>query len=298
MRQLLATGLVCLFVGVSACEEGPTEPRASTDSEARAQISDLHGLASSASMLNSSAPFRVWTQGFDHGTDGWYGQETSGELGWCGTVEQVTRPSGDVPPSAGRGYAAVSQGGCNAHWSGEFGPLVGAPWAPGPQFSALFQPFPEGGYVVELDVYLDPSYEAVGPAEGTYVFEFPTWKGAVVGYSVSFGTLSNGSFHYLWMPVWEGDGELLVDIHPVTEAGWYTFRFVFQDHDGELAVDFELADRTGQTLFRKSMTSTFYGGTPVSDFATSNVATGYAWFTSISPGLELPIDEYRVRRGG
>lgn len=174
---------------------------------------------------------------------------------------------------------------------------MGASWAPGPQFSALFQPFPEGGYMVELDVYLGPSYEAVGPAEGTYVFEFPTWKGAVVGYSVSFGTLSNGSFHYLWMPVWEGDGELLVDTHPVTEAGWYAFRFVFQDHDGELAVDFELADRTGQTLFTKSMTSTFYGGTPVSDFATSNVATGYAWFTSISPGLVLPIDEYQVRRG-
>lgn len=81
MRQVLATALACLFVGVSACEEGPTEPRASTDSEPRAQISDVHGLASSASMLNSSAAFKVWTQGFDHGTDGWYGQETFGELG-------------------------------------------------------------------------------------------------------------------------------------------------------------------------------------------------------------------------
>lgn len=46
------------------------------------------------------------------------------------------------------------------------------------------------------------------------------------------------------------------------------------------------------------MTSHYYStGSSPSDFAVAEVGTDYAWFTSISPGLELPIDEYRVRRG-
>lgn len=297
MRRLLAFALAGLFAGVVACEETPTTPEAPSSTEAPAEISGVHGTSSMNGLLNSNAAFKNWKQGFNHGTGGWYGMETPDGLGWCGTIEQTMRRSGDVSPSAGRAYATVEQGGCNAHFSDMFGAgLVGVPWAPGPGFAALFNPMPADGYVHELDIYLDPSYEAVPPAEGTFVFEavFP-WEGAVIGYSVSF--FSGGAFNYLWIPVWEGDGELLVDSYSVTEAGWYTFRFVFSDDGGSLAVDFELADRTGGTLFTRSMSSTYYAGAPVSGFDPADVTTGYAWFTSVSRGLELPIDEYRVRRG-
>lgn len=296
MRKLIAlmtTLVLAVFVG--ACDETPTMP----DGAERPTASmEGHGpsTSSTSGLVNSNAPFKNWHQGFNHGTAGWYGMETAGELGWCGTVETRDRRSSDLAPSAGRGYAVVAQDGCNDLWSETYGAgLVGAPWAPGPAFSALGGPFPDAGYLMELDVYLDPSYEAVGPAAGTFVFEFPAWMGAVIGYSVSFMTLDDGAFHYLWLPVWEGDGELLVDTHPITEAGWYTFRFVFTDAGGSLAADFELADRGGATLFTKSMGSTFFSGTPVSDFDPANVGSGYTWFTSISRGLELPIDEYHVR---
>ena len=297
MRKLLSLAATVLFAAaLGACEQTPTTPEGTDQSSPSLEASGPS--ASSTAAANSSAAFKVWRQGFNHGTDGWYGMETPGQLGWCGTITQETRRSGDVAPSAGRGYAVVAQDGCNATWSGVFGTgLVGAPWGPGPGFAALFNPFPDGGYVVELDLYLDPSYQAVAPAEGTFVFEFPTWQGAVIGYSVSFGTLSDGAFHYLWLPVWESTGELLVDTYAVTEAGWYTFRFVFRDAGGSLAVDFELDDRRGRTLFTKEMTSTFYTGAAVSSFDPANVGTGYTWFTSISSGLDLPIDEYQVRRG-
>lgn len=306
MTRLLALALAGLFAGVVACDEAPTTPEASSPTEAPAEISDVRGLSAIGGLLNSNAAFKNWKQGFNHGTDGWYGMETPGGLGWCGTIEQVARGNGDVLSSTGRAYAAVTQGTCNGLWNSPppdgFGSgLVGAPWAPGPGFAALFNPMPADGYVMELDVYLDPAYEAVGPASGTFVFEAGSgpslWEGAVIGYSASFFELSSGAFNYLWMPVWEGDGELLVDSYRVTEAGWYTFRFVFSDDAGSLAVDFELADRTGGTLFTRSMNSTYFGGAPVSGFDPANVATGYTWFTSVSRGLELPIDEYRVRRG-
>lgn len=307
MRKLLTHvgTFLFLFGAVASCDDQPTSPDQSlsdlTGSPVAASTSTGALQASSDGVLHSKAPFSNWYQGFNHGTAGWYGAETPGGLGWCGQIGQVAGRDGSVAPSAGRGYATVSQGSCNAHWSGVFGSeLVGAPWAPGPKFAALFTTWSDGGYAMELDIYLDPAYEAVSPEEGTYVFEFPTWKGAVFGYSVSFATLDDGAFHYLWIPVMSGDEKLLVGEgeHEVTEAGWYTFRYVFSDDDGSLAVDFEFAQRRGGTVYTEALDALFYAPSlSPSDFSVSNVGTGYTWFTSISRGLTLPIDEYHVRQG-
>lgn len=294
---------LALAVSVPACDEAPTTPTPTGIDAAAVQIEFPHGATSG--LTHSAAPFRNWKHGFDHGTEGWYGKDQAGELGWCGTVEaeQRTPGPGSVAPSAGRGYAVVQQDVCNATWEAVYSSpgatLVGVPWAPGPAFAAMGSPMPASGYVVELDVYLDPDrYEAVPPEPGTWVFEFPSWKGAVIGYSVSFMTLGDGALHYLWFPVMEGDGSLVVDGYEVTEAGWYTFRVLFGDDTGALSVVFELADSRGGTLFTKAKQKTFYTGEGLGTFASSDVATGYAWFTSLSTGLALPIDEYRVRPGG
>lgn len=294
---------LALAFAVSACDEAPTTPASTGLDPAALEVGAPR--SSTAGLTRSSAPFPVWHQGFDHGAEGWYGKEQPGELGWCGTIEAKhrVRGPGATAPSAGGGYAVVEQDVCNGLWDATYsgpplGTLVGVPWAPGPGFAAIGHPMPEAGYTVELDIYLDPNtYDAVPPAAGTWVFEFPAWKGAVIGYSVSFVTLDDGAFHYLWAPVMEGDGSLVVNGHEVTEAGWYTFRYVFDDDGGSLDVVFELADRHGRTLFHKAADPTFYAGTPIGSFAAANVATGYAWFTSLSRGLELPIDEYRVRPG-
>lgn len=310
MRKLLTLAGTFLFLSmvVVSCDDQPTSPDQSSSAVTGAAVAPATSTgahqASSSGVVHSRAPFSNWYQGFNHGTDGWYGAETAGALGWCGQIGQVAGRGGSIAPSAGRGYATVSQGTCNTFYDDEFSfpgvTLVGAPWAPGPNFAALFRPWPDAGYVMELDIYLDPAYEAVGPEEGTYVFEFPTWKGAVFGYSVSFATLDDGAFHYLWTPVMSGVDKLLVGggEYEVTEAGWYTFRYVFNDDGGALAVDFELAKRRGGTVHTESLDALFYAPSlSPADFLVSNVGTGYAWFTSISRGLTLPIDEYHVRQG-
>lgn len=299
--SLAVAFVVAIAVG---CEQTPTRPEASRTPDIETRSPSL----SSAAATQSKAPFKTWHQGFQHGTEGWYGAETPGGLGWCGSIEQVRRRGGSVAPSAGRAYAVVEQGVCNEHWSGLFGTtLRGAPWTPGPAFSTIANPWPEGGYVRELDIYLDPSWTANPLDSDTYVFEpgaEALQNTTVLSYSVSFFGFSvdpADPFRYVQVPVAPGSGKLLVgnDEYPITEAGWYTFRHVFsEDGGGNLQIRFELEARRGGTLHTEDVTSLYYRpGSSPSDFSVDEIGTGYSWFTSISPGLELPIDEYRVRRG-
>lgn len=144
-----------LMLTVSACQEAPTAPDGLSSAAATGPTAESPAAASGS----SSAMFPNWHQGFNHDTDGWYGGETAGTLGWCGSIEQQDRRSGDVTPSAGSGYATVEQGPCNAFWAGLFGAdLVNAPWAPGDDFSNFSDSWPVAGYVTELDIYLDPEW--------------------------------------------------------------------------------------------------------------------------------------------
>jgi hypothetical protein len=68
------------------------------------------------------------------------------------------------------------------------------------------------------------------------------------------------------------------------------------DEGGHLTVNFELADRRGGTLFSEPIATSLFG-VPVADLTATDYGSGYPWFVSISEGLELPIDEYTVRRG-
>lgn len=286
--SLLVAGL--LFLNSTACSDSPASPEAST---------------SVASATNSNAPFKTWHQGFNHGTEGWFGEETAGSLGWCGEIAQVDRRDGDVEPSAGAGYATVAQSTCNDFWDGIFSPIFGAtlvngPWGPGPDFALLSNVWPSGGFVMELDIYLDPSWTAGILDPGT-VNPF-TPPGTVFTYLASLRELGSpdnafGTFHYFGVPVLPDNGKLSIFGHEVTAAGWYTFRHVFSDDGGGLAVDFELAERRGGTLFAVPITTRFFSGEPTSDLTPTDVGSGYVWFAGIASGLELPIDEHRVRRG-
>lgn len=288
-RISIATGLVLAVAFLTyGCDDSntlPTTPQLGT-----------------ASVLNSNTPFKTWQQGFNHGTTGWYGDDTPGALGWCGEIEQALRGENPVNPSAGRGYATVEQGGCNTHWSDAFGSgYRSAPYSPGPNFAAFSSEWPTGGFVVELDIYLDPTWTAGDLASGTSIFgpdgDFVDDNTTVFNYAVSLhelGTVAN--FIYFGVPVMPDSGKLSIFGHPVTQAGWYTFRHVFTSDNGTLAADFELADSRGATLVTKSYTETFFGVT-VSGVTATDYGSGYLWFVSISPGLEVPIDEQLQRRG-
>lgn len=278
-----------------ACSESPTTP--TTFGSSNPTIVPQ----SNASLLNSNAPFKNWHQGFNQGTAGWFGSETMGPLGWCGEIEQS---AGGVGPSAGRAYATVAQSGCNAFWTPIFtSDFRTGPWAPGPDFAGFSTVWPNGGFVVELDIYLDPTWTAAELDPGSFILG-P--GGTVFTYAVSVRELASpanafGSFRYFGVPVIADGGKLLIFGREVSEAGWYTFRHVIGNDSGHLAVDFELAERRGGTLFTIPVvtTTTLFGepGETVSDLSATDFGSGYIWFLSISPGLDLPIDEHRVRRG-
>lgn len=316
---------LALAVSIQACDEAPTTPAPTGIDAAAVEIEPPH--TSTSGLTRSAAPFRNWHLGFDFGTEGWYGKDQPGELGWCGTVEAERRApgAGGTAPSAGRGHGVVEQDVCNALWDTEFsgpplGTLVGVPWAPGPGFAAIGGTFPSSGYAVELDIYLDPNdpdYTAAPPPAGQWVFTdifslfgapglADFYRNSVFTYSVSFEDPAGSfAFNYVAMSVLEGVGGLSVgtpsapSLTTVTEPGWYTFRFVFSEDEGALAVTFELDDRRGGNLLSEPVTSLLFApGSSPSDFVAANIGTGYAWFTSVAEGLALPIDEYRLRRGG
>lgn len=234
----------------------------------------------SAVAVLADGVFPAWHQGFEQDTAGWITDDTPGPAGWCGDITRYERGSGPVVPSVGHGYAVVENGPCNQFyrentiWQ-ESGPAV--------PFGGYSQSWPQSGFVTELDIYLDPGWQ----------------DGTSFDYYVSFRLLDRPfveGLRYLLFPVVKESGTLMVAGNAVSKAGWYTFRLKFREVNGHLAVAFELADR-GQVLFAQPVTTTAFHGSDLSSIAVSNVGTGYFWFDSISPGLQLPIDHAMYRPG-
>ena len=260
-------------------------------------------------MTRSAAPFVNWHQGFEHGTDGWYDASTAGPLGWCGGIRQMTpdnRGSVGLRPSAGRSYGIATLNSCNVFWS-SMGVPFGAPYAPGPDLALYSSEWPRAGYVTELDIYLDPAWSLSGY---TGSFEFAgSSRDALVQYAATIfpldyqpGDFHTGPHYFVTVNALRSEGTLEVAGHRITAAGWYTARFIFSDEDGSVRVDFELDDRDGRTLTREESVAPvdllgpfqFPYTSPVS---TAEYGSGHVWFFDIAYGLELPIDEHRVRRG-
>lgn len=271
MERYRTLALALSVVLAAACEKSPVEPL---------RQEALLPEASAVAMTHANAKFQSWHQGFNHGTAGWIDSDPSGPAGWCGTIDDADRRDGNLVPSAGRGYALVTHGACNAYWAEHGFPNGSGPYSPGAGYSTVF---PDGGFVMELDIYLDPAWTAAEPFT----------------YSVSMSLLDQeypDNFRYFMVPLTIEGGTLSVAGHPVREAGWYTFRHRFSEEAGKLAVDFELA-RHGRALFTVPVTETAFSAEPTASFDASNVGNGYVWFVAIAPGLRLAIDEHQVRQG-
>jgi hypothetical protein len=289
LRQ--AAGFLILLPALVLTSSCASEAPVSLEPEGRASM------ASSASSVKAHAPFPVWHQGFEHDTRGWYGAETPEALGWCGTIERKTRAAADHPPSAGRAYAAVAGGPCNKYWSA-LGVPYGGPYGPGPELSLYSGVWPASGYVTELDIYLDPAWSS--DHVGTFA------PGTLIEYGATIFPLAPepGAFHtgpHYFVGVAAEDEVLAVLGHRIIEPGWYTFRFVFNDVDGHIRVAFELRERRGSLLVEEVIDPVHLMG-PVrvpfeEQLRTSQWGSGHVWFFDIAAGLQLPIDEYRVRQG-
>lgn len=222
-------------------------------------------------------PFVDWHQGFESGVEGWITDSTPGAEGWCGEIEHRDVSSGPVEPSEGEGYAVVRQGPCNAYWQETAGFDASGPTTPGAGFP---QAWPDAGYTVEMDVYLDPG------------------SGTQFRLAASVTLLNpedpSSPFRYFLTEVMpEGDG-LSVLGEVVTEGRWHTLRYAFGDEDGVLTVNAELL-RDGEVVASAPVTTTAYSGEETSSFDVAELGTGYIFFETLGEETELAIDEYHVR---
>lgn len=259
-------------------------------------------------MANSNAPFVTWYQGFNHDASGWYGSATSGPLGWCGEIEAVQARGGhavDPSPSAGSGYATLTNGLCNPFWTG-LGVPFGAPYAPGPDQALYSSEWPESGYVTELDIWLDPSWS--GEYQGSFEFAGSSPDTLIQYVATIFPTdpdaepFHTGPHYFVNVDAVPGEEALVVAEHVVEQAGWYSFRFLFSDEGGQARVDFELSEAQGAILATLDALQPIDLVGPFkfpyeSELPTSEYGSGHVWFFDIAFGLDLPIDEHRVRRG-
>lgn len=231
----------------------------------------------------ASAEFENWRQDFSLTTDGWVDKTDPGPTGWCGSIERVgvedlTGADGEIRPLSGDNYAVIRHGECNETYKEPF-PEGSAP-------ASFVRPkndhFPEGGYVSALHVHLDPDWA----------------EGSDFGYAEAFQVLDDEwpNFRYLFVPVERNEDGLFVGEFEVTEAGWYTFSTIFTASNSQnLSADFVLY-RHGWPLYRQELDTTMISEEPVDSFDIDNVSNAYIWFTHISEGLELAIDEEQLRR--
>ena len=139
-------------------------------------------------------------------------------------------------------------------------------------------------YVANLDIYLNPGWQ----------------NGTGFMYAASIYMLEATGFPacYFAVPVEVQNGTVLVAGYPVSDAGWYTFRFIYGEEDGALTVAFELA-QNGRTLFTQSFPNTaglVLPSVPTASLDADGVVPGYVWFVYISAG-PLPVDHFYYRPG-
>jgi len=288
MPFLLALAVLFVF---AACSENP-----STSYEG--ENINLGANAENSSMVNSNAEFQVFHQVFNHNTHPWATNMDEGPTGWCGSIEHKDRRSGEISPAIGSGYATVEHGTCNDFWAVAFPGLTSGP-ATTLEPGLFSTKFPESGYVQQLDIYLDPEYNTgnegftfldfIGIGDENVVFSFANTVGN------QNQNILEAEFEYFTTLVLKGDGYLIIGDFQVDEAGWYTFRHVFGSEDGSLTVDFELLQNR-QLLYTESIDSSLFD-IPTSSLNTDDLGSAYLWFPTIADGVELPIDQHRLRRG-
>lgn len=293
---LMALAVLFTFM---ACSENPS------DSYER-ETMELGEYADNSSILNSNADFPVFHQVFNHNTDPWVGKGVDGPPGWCGSIEHKDRRSnGDISPAVGRGYATIVHGECNKHWNKEFKDffLDGFTSAPATHFAFHSTYFPESGYIQQLDIYVDPDYNySTGNERPTLLHLFGIEdENVVFSYAnavrIIGETEEEDEFPYFAILVLKDEyGNLKIGDYQIERAGWYTFRHVFGSDDGSLAVDFELL-QNGRLLYSESIDNSFLFGIPTSSLETDDLGSAHIWFPNIADGVELPIDQHRLRRG-
>ena len=206
----------------------------------------------------------VFYQGFETDTSGWLDENN----GWSG---QITRDNA-MTAFEGDYYGIFEQ-------TDDTGPFT--------RFDGYRDTFP-GTYFAEVAVYLDPGMWSAG--EG---FDYAVSSSGSDGghqrdfvFHVTQDTSSSkllvgGSNNTNFEP--REDLETLNN-HEVMSAGWYILQHKFRDDGGVLAVDLNLLDSTGSTLFTETRSA-------AADTIPGEVGGNrYGWFTNIDVAGGIKVD--------
>lgn len=205
----------------------------------------------------------VFYQGFDTDTYNWFDEFND----WYGTITRVPFGKDDI-----FSYA---------NFEGYYGPFT--------RFDGYRDVWP-GAWKAEIDIYLDPNW---GQSEG---FDYSVAANGSdnahqrdfifhVNKDLSTGKLLvSGSNNSGFAP--REDLESLNHFE-VTAEGWYTFQHVFSDVNGQLSVDLNLLDSSGEILFTETRTAS-------EDQMSEIGGNRYGWFTFINVEGGIKVDESKL----
>jgi len=244
----------------------------------------------------AAAPPAPFFNGFEKNTAGWFDITSGGD----GTITR--QPSGY---SNGGGYAdkiASASGNWHARLTGD--PCDHTPatncFGPFTRWGGYSSTFPSGGYLTQVDIYLDVTWSTTHPDyrfdwdssinDNTgmflqdYVFNAGTNPAAGGGFFVNASTNATRSAAFPENPCPSPSAPPNTCRTPVliTVSGWYTFRHTFRNNAGSLAVDFDILQQsTGASVAHW----TIVPGHPISGVGGNR----YGWFV-IEEIPDLPID--------
>lgn len=244
-----------------------------------------------------------WFQGFETDTSGWsdFGagtvhREMSGYTNVGGYADGVASAAGDWHAR----LRTTQSGGCAPPFSSSTS-CVG-PFSSWGKASTTNPDFPEGGYLTEVDVYLDTTWAASNPdvrfdfvsainnADGNHLRDFAFNVGTdpggaaawIIGSSVN--AFRTNSFPSNPCPSPSASPNTCREPAVISSSGWYTLQHVFTDNAGELLVDMSILDAGGGVV----ASWTIHSGDPMSNVGGDR----YGWFAN-QEVHDLPVDNTR-----
>ena len=198
----------------------------------------------------ASSPPGTWFQGFEKNTSGWFPGNDRGIVREpSGYMTGPTGYANGVPSAAGRWHARLpALTACTQSCDGPF-----------TNWGGYTTSFPSGGYLTQLDIYLDVAWAAAHPdtrfdwisainnSSGSFLRDFVFNVGTLgSGYIVQSSTNStrSGANPYFPCPAPNTPPNACRPPASINASGWYTFRHTFRDAAGTLAVDFDIINQS------------------------------------------------------
>jgi hypothetical protein len=242
----------------------------------------------------AAAPSAPYFNGFEKNTAGWFDSSSSGD----GTITR--RPSGY---SNGIGGYANGIASADGKWHAR---LTGGPpcdqiqsgtcYGPYTNWGGYSSTFPAGGYLTQVDIYLDVNWaathtdyrfdwiSAINNNAGGFLRDFVFNVGEMPdGFHIQTSTNSTRSGANPFFPCPSPNTPPNTCRPPVviSTSGWYTFRHTFRDNAGNLAVDFD--------IFLHGSSTPVLHQTIYADPMSTVGGNRYGWF-STEEIPDLPID--------